>query len=99
MTSTPGDKTAGIKLEPGERRAANGVIIGSGAHPEVPRFGQQDEAPWLGDPDRRSGDDVEFCDEGEYADEADDDWQDIPGAQDAGWAAYWATKPKFRDGE
>ena len=22
-----------------------------------------------------------------------------PGAQDAGWAAYWATKPGFRDGE
>jgi hypothetical protein len=26
-------------LQPGERRAANGVVIGSGAHPEVPRFG------------------------------------------------------------
>lgn len=25
------------------------------------------ELPWLGDVDRRYGDDVEFCDEGEYA--------------------------------
>jgi hypothetical protein len=28
-------------LQPGERRAANGVVIGSGAHPEVPRFGAE----------------------------------------------------------
>lgn len=26
-------------LKPGERRAANGVIIGSGAEPDIPRFG------------------------------------------------------------
>jgi hypothetical protein len=39
MTATPGGKTAGIELEPGERRAANGVIIGSGAALDVPRFG------------------------------------------------------------
>jgi hypothetical protein len=27
------------------------------------------ETPWLGDPDRRDDDDVEFCDEGEWLDE------------------------------
>jgi hypothetical protein len=26
-------------LQPGERRAANGVVIGSGARPDIPRFG------------------------------------------------------------
>jgi hypothetical protein len=26
-------------LLPGERRAANGVVIGSGAHPDIPRHG------------------------------------------------------------
>lgn len=31
------------------------------------------------------------------ADETDLD--DIPGAQDAGWADYWDGKAKFRDGE
>lgn len=39
MTQAPGDKTLGIKLRPGERRAANGVIIGSGTEPGIPRFG------------------------------------------------------------
>jgi hypothetical protein len=39
MTQVPGDKTLGIELRPGERRAANGVIIGSGAEPGIPRFG------------------------------------------------------------
>jgi hypothetical protein len=39
MTTTPGDSTKHIKLRPGERRAANGVIIGSGADPGIPRFG------------------------------------------------------------
>jgi hypothetical protein len=64
------DEDDEVELLPGERRAANGVIIGSGAARDIPRFG---------------------------ADENDLD--DIPGAQDAGWAAYWAGKPKFRDGE
>lgn len=63
-------RLAGVELEPGEHVAPTGVVVGSGAHPEVPRFG---------------------------ADETDQD--PIPGAQDAGWAAYWATKPGFRDGE
>jgi hypothetical protein len=39
MTQTPGDKTADIELVSGERRAANGVIIGSGAELDIPRFG------------------------------------------------------------
>lgn len=40
MTTTPGDKTLNIELQPGQVRAANGVIIGSGQdHPEIPRFG------------------------------------------------------------
>jgi hypothetical protein len=39
MTQTPGDKTRDIELLPGERRAANGVIIGSGAEPAIPRHG------------------------------------------------------------
>lgn len=39
MTQAPGDKTLNIELRPGERRAANGVIIGSGAEPGIPRFG------------------------------------------------------------
>lgn len=39
MTQVPGDKTKDIELRPGERRAANGVIIGSGAEPGIPRFG------------------------------------------------------------
>lgn len=39
MTQAPGDKTLNITLLPGERRAANGVIIGSGAEPGIPRFG------------------------------------------------------------
>jgi len=30
------------------------------------------EIPWLGDPDRRADDDVEFCDEGEWMDEEDE---------------------------
>jgi hypothetical protein len=43
MATTPGDKTAGIKLEPGEVCGANGVIHGAGAHPDIPRYGA-DEA-------------------------------------------------------
>jgi len=39
VTQAPGDKTLNIELRPGERRAANGVIIGSGAEPGIPRFG------------------------------------------------------------
>lgn len=39
MTQAPGDKTRDIELLPGERRAANGVIIGSGAEPGIPRHG------------------------------------------------------------
>lgn len=39
MTQAPGDKTLSIELRPGERRAANGVIIGSGAEPGILRFG------------------------------------------------------------
>ena len=39
MTQAPGNKTTSIELLPGERRAANGVIIGSGAEPAIPRFG------------------------------------------------------------
>jgi hypothetical protein len=39
MTQAPGDKTLSIKLRPGEYRAANGVIIGSGAQLDIPRFG------------------------------------------------------------
>lgn len=43
MTQAPGNKTLNIKLRPGERRAANGVLIGSGADPGIPRYGA-DEA-------------------------------------------------------
>lgn len=49
MSETPGDRTKNIGLLPGERRAANGVIIGSGAEPGTPRFGADetdlDEVP------------------------------------------------------
>jgi hypothetical protein len=49
MTQVPGDKTRDIELLPGERRAGNGVIIGSGAEPGIPRHGADetdlDEAP------------------------------------------------------
>jgi hypothetical protein len=39
MTQAPGNKTLNVELLPGERRAANGVIIGSGADLDIPRFG------------------------------------------------------------
>jgi hypothetical protein len=39
MTTTPGNRTANIQLRPGQVRAANGVIIGSGENPDIPRFG------------------------------------------------------------
>lgn len=39
MTKTPGDESLTIKLRPGQVRAANGVIIGSGENPDIPRFG------------------------------------------------------------
>jgi hypothetical protein len=31
-----------LGLEPGERLCANGVISGSGAHPEIPRYGREE---------------------------------------------------------
>jgi hypothetical protein len=37
-----------------------------------------------------------FADDDE---DPDDDFEDIPGAQDASWAAYWDGTSKFRDGE
>jgi len=43
MATTPGSKTAGTELKPGEIRGANGVIHGAGADPDVPRYGA-DEA-------------------------------------------------------
>jgi hypothetical protein len=33
------DVAQALGLEPGERLAPTGVIIGSGAHPGIPRFG------------------------------------------------------------
>jgi len=39
MTKTPGDKTLGIRLQPGQVRAPNGVILGHGQGPDIPRFG------------------------------------------------------------
>lgn len=39
MTTTPGDKSKNIKLRPGQVRASNGVILGSGQDPDIPRWG------------------------------------------------------------
>jgi len=36
---TQADAEQALRLEPGERLCANGVISGSGAHPEIPRHG------------------------------------------------------------
>lgn len=35
--------------------------------PDQPWAGYGKENPWLGDPDRRDDDDVELCDESDYA--------------------------------
>lgn len=52
MTQVPGDKTLNIVLRPGERRAANGVIIGSGAMPDIPRFGaDQTDNDYVAEPE------------------------------------------------
>jgi hypothetical protein len=37
MTQEQAERALG--LAPGERLAANGVVIGSGGHPDVPRYG------------------------------------------------------------
>lgn len=42
MTTTPGDKTLNIKLQPGQVRAPNGVILGHVQDPGTPRFGQDE---------------------------------------------------------
>jgi hypothetical protein len=42
MTEIPGYGRYEPGLLPGERRAANGVIIGSGAEPGIPRFGRDE---------------------------------------------------------
>jgi hypothetical protein len=36
---TQADAEQALRLEPGEHLCANGVISGSGAHPEIPRHG------------------------------------------------------------
>jgi hypothetical protein len=38
-TLTQEDAEAALRLEPGERLCANGVISGSAAHPDIPRHG------------------------------------------------------------
>jgi hypothetical protein len=42
------------------------------------------DIPWLGDPDRRYGDDVEFCDEGEPEEDAASGTDWVTGA-DPSW--------------
>lgn len=41
-TLTQEDAERALRLEPGERLCANGVIAGSGAHPEIPRHGSEE---------------------------------------------------------
>jgi hypothetical protein len=61
MTQVPGDKTKDTVLLPGERRAANGVIIGSGAEPGIPRFGADETDSGCAEPEPSVLDEYTFC--------------------------------------
>jgi len=51
MTKTPGDKSLSVRLQPGQYRAPNGVILGHDQDPDIPRFGADEDAEVTTDPD------------------------------------------------